>query len=85
MLPGAMVDAVRTPEEALAGLPDYPFAQQHRELDGLRLAHIDECMRRMRDRLHRAIDAEGSFEILARPTPSIWRVRMRFLARCATR
>jgi haloalkane dehalogenase len=42
MLPGGMVDAVRTPEDALAGLPDYPFAQQYREVDGLRLAHIDE-------------------------------------------
>ncbi len=37
-----MVDAVRTPEDALAGLPDYPFTQQYREVDGLRLAHIDE-------------------------------------------
>src|ERR1700759_1456474 len=42
MLPGAMVDAVRTPEDALAALPDYPFTQQYREVDGLRLAHIDE-------------------------------------------
>src|SRR5881275_2779890 len=36
------VDAVRTPEEKLEGLPDYPFESQYRELDGLRLAHIDE-------------------------------------------
>jgi haloalkane dehalogenase len=42
MLPGEMVDAVRTPEDALADLPDYPFAQQYREVDDLRLAHIDE-------------------------------------------
>ncbi|HWG07743.1 MAG TPA: haloalkane dehalogenase [Solirubrobacteraceae bacterium] len=37
-----MVEAVRTPEDALTGLPDYPFEQRHREVDGLRLAHIDE-------------------------------------------
>jgi haloalkane dehalogenase len=42
MLRGAMVESVRTPQDALRGLPDYPFVQQHRELDGLRLAHIDE-------------------------------------------
>jgi len=33
---------VRTPEEALEGLPDFPFAASYRVLDGLRLAHIDE-------------------------------------------
>jgi haloalkane dehalogenase len=33
---------VRTPAEALVGLPDFPFVPQHREVDGLRLAHIDE-------------------------------------------
>jgi haloalkane dehalogenase len=37
-----MLDAVRTPEEALEGLPDFPFAASYRVLDGLRLAHIDE-------------------------------------------
>ena len=42
MLPGGMVESVRTPEDALTGLPDYPFTQQYRDLDGLRLAHIDE-------------------------------------------
>ena len=30
------------PEEALQGLPDFPFAAHYREVDGLRLAHIDE-------------------------------------------
>jgi haloalkane dehalogenase len=35
-------DVVRTPEELLEGLPDFPFAAHYRELDGLRLAHIDE-------------------------------------------
>jgi haloalkane dehalogenase len=36
------VDAVRTPEELLEGLPDYPFESVYREVDGLRLAHLDE-------------------------------------------
>jgi len=42
MLPHAMTDAVRTPDELLQGLPDFPFAPSYRELDGLRLAHLDE-------------------------------------------
>jgi haloalkane dehalogenase len=42
MLLAQMTEAVRTATEALEGLPDYPFVQQHREVDGLRLAHIDE-------------------------------------------
>jgi haloalkane dehalogenase len=37
-----MTDAVRTPQEALEGLPDFPFTPHHREVDGLRLAHLDE-------------------------------------------
>jgi haloalkane dehalogenase len=36
------VDAVRTPEERLEGLPDFPFEARYREVDGLRLAHLDE-------------------------------------------
>jgi haloalkane dehalogenase len=36
------VDAVRTPAEQLQGLPDYPWESVYRELDGLRLAHLDE-------------------------------------------
>ncbi|MFN8163675.1 MAG: alpha/beta fold hydrolase [Solirubrobacterales bacterium] len=35
-------DAVRTPEELLEGLPDYPFVSRYREVEGLRLAHLDE-------------------------------------------
>jgi len=42
MLAGAMIEAVRTPHEALEGLPEFPFAAHYREVDGLRLAHIDE-------------------------------------------
>jgi haloalkane dehalogenase len=42
MLAGGMTAVVRTPEEALEGLPDFPFAARYREVDGLRLAHIDE-------------------------------------------
>ncbi len=37
-----MHDAVRTPDELLAELPDFPYQPNYRELDGLRLAHIDE-------------------------------------------
>jgi haloalkane dehalogenase len=36
------VDAVRTPEERLSGLPDFPFESSYREVDGLRLAYLDE-------------------------------------------
>ncbi len=36
------VETVRTPEERLEGLPDYPFESTYREVDGLRLAHLDE-------------------------------------------
>ncbi|HEY8502042.1 MAG TPA: haloalkane dehalogenase [Solirubrobacterales bacterium] len=36
------VEALRTPEERLEGLPDYPFESGYREVDGLRLAHLDE-------------------------------------------
>jgi len=37
-----MIDAVRTPDELLEGLPDFPFTSHYREHDGLRLAHLDE-------------------------------------------
>ena len=33
---------MRTPEEALRGLPDFPFESRYREVDGLRLAYLDE-------------------------------------------
>jgi len=36
------VNALRTPDERFARLPDFPFAPQFREWDGLRLAHLDE-------------------------------------------
>ncbi len=36
------MNALRTPDERFAGLPDFPFAPQFREWDGLRLAHLDE-------------------------------------------
>jgi haloalkane dehalogenase len=35
-------DAIRTPEERFAELPGFPFEARYRELDGLRLAHLDE-------------------------------------------
>ncbi len=37
-----MSDAVRTPDELFAELPDFAFEPSYRELDGLRLAHIDQ-------------------------------------------
>jgi haloalkane dehalogenase len=37
-----MTDAVRTPEGALEGLPDFPWESHYREVEGLRLAHLDE-------------------------------------------
>ncbi len=42
MLPAGMVEAVRTPDEAFEGLPDFAFESRYRERDGLRLAHLDE-------------------------------------------
>ncbi len=37
------MDAVRTPDELLADLPDFPFAPHFRTVDdGLRMAHVDE-------------------------------------------
>jgi haloalkane dehalogenase len=42
MLREQMTDVVRTPEEALRDLPDFPFVSHYREVDGLRLAHLDE-------------------------------------------
>ena len=37
-----MTDAIRTPDELLDDLPGFPWAPHHREVDGLRLAHVDE-------------------------------------------
>jgi haloalkane dehalogenase len=37
-----VVDAVRTADELLDGLPDFAFPAHYRQLDGLRLAHVDE-------------------------------------------
>jgi haloalkane dehalogenase len=38
----AMSEVARTPTQALEGLPDFPFTPNYREVDGLRLAHLDE-------------------------------------------
>jgi haloalkane dehalogenase len=38
----AMSEAARTSPQALEGLPDFPFTPNYREVDGLRLAHLDE-------------------------------------------
>jgi len=37
-----VTDAVRTPDELFAGLPDFPFDPRFSTFDGLRLAHLDE-------------------------------------------
>ena len=36
------MDAIRTPDEVLQGLPDFPYEPHYRQVDELRLAHIDE-------------------------------------------
>ena len=37
-----MSEVIRTPQELLEGLPEFPFAAHYRQFDGLRLAHLDE-------------------------------------------
>jgi haloalkane dehalogenase len=37
-----MTDAIRTPDELLAELPDFPFEPSYHAYDGLRLAYVDE-------------------------------------------
>ena len=37
-----MTDAVRAPEERFEGLPDFPFDPHYRDVDGLRMCHLDE-------------------------------------------
>jgi haloalkane dehalogenase len=37
-----VTDAIRTPDELLADLPDFPWTPRFRTVEGLRLAHIDE-------------------------------------------
>jgi haloalkane dehalogenase len=37
-----VTDGFRTPEERFEGLPDFPWDPSYREVDGLRLAHVDE-------------------------------------------
>ena len=36
------VEVVRTPDDDLRGLPDFPFESSYAEVDGLRLAYLDE-------------------------------------------
>jgi haloalkane dehalogenase len=36
------MDVYRTPDERFEGLPGFDFQPQYREVDGLRLAHVDE-------------------------------------------
>ena len=37
-----MTDAIRTPDVLLEGLPGFPWQPRFRQVDGLRLAHVDE-------------------------------------------
>ncbi len=37
-----MPGAVRTPDQLLANLPQFPFKPKYRKFQGLRLAHVDE-------------------------------------------
>ena len=37
-----MTDAIRTPDVLLEGLPDFPWQPRYRQVEGLRLAHVDE-------------------------------------------
>ena len=37
-----VADAFRTPDERFESLPGFPYEPHYREVDGLRLAHIDE-------------------------------------------
>jgi haloalkane dehalogenase len=37
-----VTDAIRTPDVLLEGLPDFPWQPHYRQVDGLRLAHVDE-------------------------------------------
>jgi haloalkane dehalogenase len=37
-----VTDAIRTPDELLAELPDFPFEPSYHDYDGLRLAYLDE-------------------------------------------
>jgi haloalkane dehalogenase len=37
-----VTDAIRTPDVLLDDLPGFPWAAHYREVDGLRLAHVDE-------------------------------------------
>jgi haloalkane dehalogenase len=37
-----VTDAIRTPDPLLEGLPDFEWEPRYRQVDGLRLAHIDE-------------------------------------------
>jgi len=37
-----MIDCVRTPDERFENLPDYPFAPNYFDVDGLRMHYVDE-------------------------------------------
>ena len=37
-----MTDAIRTPDELTRGLPEFPFEPNFVEVDGIRVAYVDE-------------------------------------------
>jgi haloalkane dehalogenase len=37
-----MTDAIRTPDELLVNLPEFPFESSYRDFEGFRLAHLDD-------------------------------------------
>jgi haloalkane dehalogenase len=41
-VPEAVTEAIRASEERFSKLPDFPWQPHYREVDGLRLAHLDE-------------------------------------------
>jgi haloalkane dehalogenase len=40
------MDVLRTPDDRFVGLPDYPYPAHHLEIEGLRLAYVDEGPRK---------------------------------------
>ena len=67
----------RTPDERTIGLPDFPFESKYEEVDGLRLAYLDEgegpwrrCHELRRDVRNSGKTREGRDEVRTSVTPS---------------
>ena len=37
-----MIEFIRTPDERFATLPDWPYEPRYVDIDGLRMAYVDE-------------------------------------------